>query len=115
MGGSLILYSTDLMLLSSAGHAARQAGLDFHSVMSIEAASPHLQNPETLFCLDLSMAGADPQSLAALATPAVLSRAIAFGPHVHTARLDAARAAGFGEVLTRGQFFSRIQSGRLQE
>ncbi|MFM8474844.1 MAG: hypothetical protein ACKOEO_03495 [Planctomycetaceae bacterium] len=115
MGGSFILYSTDLMLLSSAGHAARQSGLDFHSVTSIEAAGPHLQNPETLFCLDLSMLGADPQSIAALAAPEVLSRAIAFGPHVHTARLDAARAAGFGKVLTRGQFFSRIQSGQLLE
>ena len=115
MSDRLILYSTDLMLISSAGHAARQAGLEFQSVMSIESAIPHLQHPETLFCLDLSMAGADPQSLAAHSIPQVLSRAIAFGPHVHTARLDAARSAGFGTVLARGQFVSQLQSGKLLE
>jgi hypothetical protein len=113
MAGSVILYSSDLMLLSSAGHAARQAGFDFQSVMSPEAAIPHLQTAETVFCLDLSVTGADPHAIAAHALPGVLIRAIAFGPHVHTARLEQARSAGFGTVLTRGQFVSRLQAGNI--
>lgn len=32
------------------------------------------------------------------------ARLIAYAPHVHTARLAAAREAGFDEVMTRGQF-----------
>ena len=29
---------------------------------------------------------------------------MAFGPHVHQAKLDAASAAGFDEVVSNGQF-----------
>ncbi|MEY3176578.1 MAG: hypothetical protein RLZZ436_4492 [Planctomycetota bacterium] len=114
MISSLVLFSSDLMLLSTVGHAARQAGLSFQSVTSADVAGPLLQSSDTLFCLDLSASGADPQALAAIMPPEVLSRAIAFGPHVHTTRLDAARDAGFGTVLSRGQFVSRMQSGNLQ-
>ena len=32
------------------------------------------------------------------------ARLIAYAPHVHTARLAAAREAGFDQVMTRGQF-----------
>lgn len=32
------------------------------------------------------------------------ARVIAYAPHVHKARLQAARGAGFDEVMTRGQF-----------
>lgn len=34
------------------------------------------------------------------------ARLIAYAPHVHTARLAAARQAGFDDVMTRGQFDS---------
>ncbi|MFM7036612.1 MAG: hypothetical protein ACKO2L_02705 [Planctomycetaceae bacterium] len=115
MSGTLVLYSSDLMLVSTAGHAARQAGLGFQSVMSPEGATEYLQTADTLFCLDLSAADADPQAIATRAMAEVLGRAIAFGPHVHTARLEAARSAGFGTVISRGQFFSRLQSGVLFE
>jgi hypothetical protein len=33
---------------------------------------------------------------------------VAFGPHVHRAKLDAARAAGFEIVLSRGEFHARV-------
>lgn len=32
------------------------------------------------------------------------ARVIAYAPHVHKARIQAAREAGFDEVMTRGQF-----------
>lgn len=39
------------------------------------------------------------------------AKLIAFGPHVHTERLDAARRAGISMVLTRGQFDQQLSSG----
>lgn len=101
------------MLISTAGHAAREAGFEFCSLSSVEAAIPILSAPGVQFCLDLSVSVA-PETFAAVASPDVLSRAIAFGPHVHTARLEAARTAGFPTVLSRGQFVSRLQSGQWQ-
>jgi hypothetical protein len=115
MAGTLVLYSSDLMLVSTAGHAAREAGFGFQSVLSPGEATWYLQTADTLFCLDLSVTHADPQAIASCAMAEVLGRAIAFGPHVHTARLESARSAGFGTVLSRGQFFSRLQSGALFE
>jgi CheY-like chemotaxis protein len=35
---------------------------------------------------------------------------VAYGPHVHSAKLDAARQAGCDEVLTRGQFHKQVNS-----
>jgi nitrogen regulatory protein P-II 1 len=54
--------------------------------------------------VDLTLAGIDPGELAARlhADPGNDPELIAVGPHVHQARLDAARAAGW-RVLTRGQ------------
>ena len=39
---------------------------------------------------------------------------IAFGPHVHVDRLDAARRAGIPQVMTRGQFDRQLSSGLFQ-
>jgi hypothetical protein len=33
---------------------------------------------------------------------------IAFGPHVHIAKLDQAREASFAKVMSRGQFVNRM-------
>jgi hypothetical protein len=38
------------------------------------------------------------------------ARIIAYGPHVQTARLEAARQAGIPTVLTRGQFDRQLPS-----
>jgi hypothetical protein len=37
-------------------------------------------------------------------------RVVAFGPHVHEARLAAARDAGCDDVLSRGAFFARVHA-----
>ena len=42
--------------------------------------------------------------------PAPPGKMIAFGPHVHEAKLQAARDAGCDEVLARGQFFGAMGS-----
>ena len=39
-----------------------------------------------------------------VAFPNAVCMGLAYGPHVHVAHLEAARAAGFQEVWTQGQF-----------
>lgn len=59
-------------------------------------------------------AGPDVIAEIAQAVPAsVLQRSIAFGPHVHESRLQQARDAGFGKVVSRGQFVAQ-HAGLLQ-
>ena len=103
----VLLFSSDLMLISSAGGAAAALGFRFRSVSSIEDLLARI-TPATVLCVDLAFAPADP-ILISQQLPVVTSRAgIAFGPHVHTAKLDQAREAGFAKVMSRGQFVGRM-------
>lgn len=104
----VVLFSTDLMLYSSVSGAAAAAGHSFRSDTNLDALASLLQDPETILCLDLNAATADPTVLAAALHPSSLARSIAFGPHVHTEKLKAASAAGFGHVMPRGQFVAQV-------
>jgi hypothetical protein len=42
------------------------------------------------------------------AVPGAAPRIVAFGSHVHVERLAAAREAGCDTVMSRGQFFARL-------
>jgi hypothetical protein len=106
----VVLFSTDLMLYSSVSSAAVAAGHSFQSDTNIDALASVLQDPDTILCLDLNVATADPTVLAASLHPTSLARSIAFGPHVHTEKLKAASAAGFGHVMPRGQFVAQVGS-----
>jgi hypothetical protein len=105
---TVILCSTDLMLISTVSGAAETCGFKFVSVNSVQAAVEKSSTPRCIVCLDLSAPFGDPLAFAACATPELLARSIAFGPHVHTAKLEAARAAGLGRVMSRGQFVSGL-------
>ncbi|HEX9994275.1 MAG TPA: hypothetical protein VGB14_15205 [Acidimicrobiales bacterium] len=61
--------------------------------------------PGDVVVADLSRPGAV-EGLAAAA--AAGARTIGFGSHVDRATLDAARAAGVGEVMARSEFFRRL-------
>lgn len=102
-GAVVVLYSTDLMLLSSVSGAAAMLGLGFRSVRAVSEVVVHVDVPGLILCVDLA-SSVDLAELSGVCGDAVLGRAIAFGPHVHVARLDAARACGFGQVVSRGQF-----------
>ncbi|MEI7699878.1 MAG: hypothetical protein WCK86_08790 [Planctomycetia bacterium] len=104
----VLLVTTDLMLISSVGGAAQMAGHSFQCDTRTDVIRDRLSDDQTLLCVDLSAVPAGPSELASLSSPRVLQNAIAFGPHVHTARLEAASSAGFGQVLSRGQFVSRL-------
>jgi hypothetical protein len=106
---TVILFSTDLMLISTVGNAATDAGHGYCTVSNVADLVRKLSEGPALLCLDLGAIDADPIALASKVSSDALRSAIAFGPHVHTAKLDAARHAGFGRVVSRGQFVSKIR------
>lgn len=106
----IVLFSTDLMLYSSVSGAASASGHEFQSGTDIDGLTTVLQEPDTLLCLDLNTANGDPAVLASMMRPEVLARSVAFGPHVHVEKLNAAKAAGFGTVMPRGQFVSQLMA-----
>ncbi|QDU91035.1 hypothetical protein Pla175_44520 [Pirellulimonas nuda] len=104
----ILLVSTDLMVASQLEGAARAAGETLVAAPPARAVASVAERGPRLAIIDLA-AVEDCATLVA-ALRAVLpedARIVAFGPHVHTARLDAARAAGCDQVLTRGQFLQR--------
>ena len=106
---TVVLFSSDLMLISTVGGTASAAGHQFCSVSNANDLVHRLADGNVLLCLDLSAPAADPHAVAQQIPVEALRSAIAFGPHVHTARLDAARQAGFGRVFSRGQFVSGVR------
>ncbi len=101
-----VLFTTDLMCSSRlTGAAGAEVRVAMTPAELIAAAAG-----QALVILDLESPGADPGALLprlrALAPPP--AKVIAFGPHVHAARLQAAREAGCDEVLTRGQFYAQL-------
>lgn len=100
----MILYLTsDLLFASRVQSAAAAAGLSALTLPSIDSLLTAVEaHPQAGVLLDLEHPGlAVGELLPRL--PGRTGRWIAaYGPHVHEARLQAARAAGCDEVLTRG-------------
>ncbi len=73
---------------------------------SIDRLLPRLAEPTTipLWIVDLTLDFEDLAAVGeAIRTASPTAKIIAYGPHVHVGKLEAAAAAGF-VVLTRGQF-----------
>jgi CheY-like chemotaxis protein len=106
------LYLTkDLFFASRVTATARSLGAELQVVGSLDdLLQKAKEQAYSLVLLDLDTPGADPAAIVAglreqtAAPPAV----IAFGSHVHEARLAAAHQAGCDQVLTRGQFDRRM-------
>ncbi len=98
---TVLLISGDLMFASRVRGSAGAPGLKF----GFSGSLPKAPSPEVKYVvLDLSTAGGKIGPLGeqkADLFPA--AKTIAFGPHVDTAKLQAARDAGFDQVLTRSQ------------
>ena len=103
----VLLFSSDLMLISSAGGAAAALGFPFRSVSSIEDLVAKA-TATTILCVDLGFAAVDPLLISEQLPTLTTRSGIAFGPHVHIAKLDQAREAGFAKVMSRGQFVGRM-------
>ena len=107
----VLLYSADLMAASRVEGAAARAGVAFSTVSTPAQLAAKLdQETVQLVIVDLSSPGLDVSALVDTvrkgrpAPPPI----IAFGPHVHEPLLAAAREAGCDEVVSRGQFFAKL-------
>ena len=104
---SVVLLCSDLMMTSSVGGAASAAGRAFRTVGDVAALSSC--GDDDLILIDLATPGLDLEQAAVALSDRQKQAAIVYGPHVHVARFEAARAAGFPTVIARGQFAANVQ------
>ena len=102
---AIVLFSSDLMMISSVRAAARQQGWSFRSVGVSE---PTGLSPDDRVIVDMAMPGLDLSRLAEEFSDDQRKTAVLYGPHVHTERFAQARRLGFETVLPRGRFASRV-------
>ena len=106
---SILYLTSDLLFSSRVSQTAKQQGIDLQVSGAPDAAIASITADTRLVILDLTLPSLDVVSTVARlreANPTV--RIVAYGPHVQAGKLNAARAAGCDEVLTRGQFDREI-------
>lgn len=106
---SVLFLSKDLMFSSRVLACGRELGIKLSIVSEANQCAAQASSAR-LVLLDLSTSGLKPNELVPqlrrLAHPP--EAIVAFGPHVHEAKLAAARDAGCDEVLARGEFNNRL-------
>lgn len=106
-----LLLCDDLMFTSRIAGEARALGLTVKPVRSLDQLFD-LARTESPSCvlLDLAFPGLDLTELFRRLSEAcpTLPRVVAYGSHVDTARLQAARAAGCDPVLPRSKFVTEL-------
>jgi CheY-like chemotaxis protein len=109
----ILLLTGDLVTQSRVEAAAARCGVSLQTVSdSAGLLAKYDELPAQLVVVDLTLPSVD---VSATVTQLKLRREslltiIAFGPHVHEARLAAAEQAGCDEVLSRGQFFAQLDA-----
>ena len=111
MAIDIVFLSDDLMFAPRVSGQARAAGWQLSeagspslAVALVEAESPRL------LIVDLETSGLDIAELIAQLDSTKRPQVLAFGPHVHLARLESAREAGCDQVVSRGRFSSDLAS-----
>jgi DNA-binding NarL/FixJ family response regulator len=110
---TVVLLSSDLAVLSRIEGAASRIGEHVRSASSESQAVKFCQeNDADILIVDLSMPSLDLAGLVSQlnSNKSLSLRIVAFGPHVHEQRLAAAREAGCDLVVSRGQFFSQLET-----
>ena len=94
---SVLFLSADLVFSSRLAAAGQRLGINVSTVSSIDAAVERIQgNLIELVVCDLSAPGAEPQALVAgLRREQANLAIVAYAPHVHEKRLEAATEAGW--------------------
>ncbi len=113
-GGRVLVVCSDLFFSTQVANMVRQAG--FEAVLEMQSARAIGLLSSGCWegvVVDVEAAGLDVPALIASLGEEPRPRVVAFGPHVHTAKLDAARDAGCAAILTRGQISSQPQGLRL--
>lgn len=108
----IAFVTSDLVFPSRVAGVAQRLGAKLLTAGTIAALAPNLEPPPSVMValLDLNSPGVDPTVVVpwfkGLPTPP--KAIVAFGPHVHKAKLEAAQAAGCDYVLSRGQFDAQM-------
>ncbi|QDT56120.1 hypothetical protein Pan44_41710 [Caulifigura coniformis] len=113
-GGRVLVVCSDLFFSTQVAGMVRSAGFD--AVLEMQSARAAGQLATGCWAgvvVDVESAGLDLPALVASLGDEPRARVVAFGPHVHTAKLDAAREAGCDAILTRGQISSNPQGLRV--
>lgn len=106
-GLRVLLLSPDLMAISRLAALARESDGSLESLRSLDT-KPR-EDGYDLVLIDLQGMAGDPALLVSQVRAAVPGRhaqapqVVAFGPHVATARLEQARAAGADDAVSRGE------------
>lgn len=108
----VVFLSADLMMASNASSHAKQNGIAFSQASSAKSAIEIIaENRPHLLLIDLQCPGLDiaglGKSLNGL-SDSMSPLSIAYAQHVETDKLESAKAAGFDQVLTRGQINSQM-------
>jgi CheY-like chemotaxis protein len=106
---SALLISRDLFFVSKVTGTASSLGVRIQVAAEAQAAA-QLVSTENFQCIfiDLADQGLDVSAFFASLKPGLSVPVIAFGSHVATARLQAARDAGCTEVMPRSRFSSSL-------
>jgi CheY-like chemotaxis protein len=106
-----LLVSRDLFFASKITGTAAELGFRVAVEGNVAAASSKAVEP-TCRCviLDLTLPNLNVAELLAALPQATRPAVIAFGPHVQTARLEEARAAGCDDVFPRSKFSASLTS-----
>ena len=104
--GTVVFLSGDLMFASRIKAAAERAGVAFR----LSGSLPQTETDAIGYViLDLSTRSAlTPEIVSQCAQLCPDAKLIAYGPHVQTGRLAAAKEAGIPVVMTRGQFDAKL-------
>jgi DNA-binding NarL/FixJ family response regulator len=106
-----LLLTGDLLISSEVLSAASAHGWPMARVGTVEQLAERARDePWKLVLVDLSLPGLDvSQVVKIVGRPSGgCAAVVAFGPHVHAARLKAAAAAGCDRVVSRGQLSRRL-------
>lgn len=104
-----LLVTGDLIFSTKITGTARALGLEVQVIGSPGSVVERVrsESPRCVF-LDLSFAGLTAELIREIVTAAGGSPVLAFGSHVDTARLQAARDAGCTEVMPRSRLSSEL-------
>jgi len=108
--GAVLLLTSDIAVGAFARGAAEQLGTAFVQVLDAPSVVRRLAElaPPAIVVVNLETHGLEIAALVSELSqqPNAPRAVIAFGPHVHEQRLQAARDAGCTEVLSRGKFYA---------
>lgn len=107
----IVLVSSDLTVMARVEGVARRRGASLQTAADIkQAVARAAEATADLVIVDLTCPGIDVGTLVRSLKSRDPSRPciIAFGPHVHSERLQAAQQAGCDEVFSRGRFFAQL-------